>query len=334
MTPPFGSALGAGPEFDLIRSVLSKFGGGGQDGIVGPGDDAAVFRTDASTVVSTDLTIEGVHFRANWLTPREVGYRATAAALSDLAAMAARPIGILLSLAVDVERAEVWIPALADGANEALGDVGGVLLGGDLSRTPQGGPVMIDVVVLGETDSPVTRSGAQPGDSLWVTGRLGRSALALSEWEAGRTPTGAVRERFVRPTPRVQEALWLNERAQINAMIDISDGLASDVGHIAAASGVQVEVDASHLPLVDELMHGTGSEEARMVAANSGEEYELCLTSPGGELEALSVAFEARFAVPLTRVGKVKTGGGVRFLGIDSDTFASGHDHFRPRPRT
>ena len=164
--------LGQGAEFDLIRAALANSGEMPPEVRVGPGDDAAVVGLSEDVVVSTDLTIEGIHFRAEWLTPREVGYRAVAAALSDLAAMAARPVGVLMSVGVDVDRASAWVAALAEGAREVLDHTGGALLGGDLSRTPRGTPVVIDIVAVGQSSTPVTRAGAQPGDEIWVTGNL------------------------------------------------------------------------------------------------------------------------------------------------------------------
>ena len=184
--------LGPGAEFDLIRRLLIDPPGAFEGVSVGPGDDAAVLQVEGSVVLSADLTIEGVHFQRRWLTLPEIGYRAVATAMSDLAAMAARPVGVLVSLGLPAAEAAESGPALQDGIRDACVLCEAALLGGDVTSSP--GPLVLDVMVVGSVDQPTTRDGARPGDELWVTGVLGGAAAAVTSWEAGGDPDPAAVE--------------------------------------------------------------------------------------------------------------------------------------------
>jgi thiamine-monophosphate kinase len=301
--------LGPGPEFDLIRQFLAR----GSDAAaqmddavqVGPGDDCAVVDGIA---LSTDLSVEDIHFRRAWLEPEEIGYRAAAAALSDLAAVAARPVGILCSLACAADDAGALAPRVMDGLRSAAAGVGAALLGGDLARSP--GPLLLDVVAVGRVDRPVLRSGARPGDALWVTGELGGAAAAVLAWQRGAVPSDAARQAYARPRPRIGEALWLAERGLVHAMIDLSDGLAGDAAHLAAASGVRVVLEGTAVPVHPAAAHGACDAGLRLGLAG-GEDYELCFAAAEGAVEALADEFRETFGVPLTRVGVVEEGSGV-----------------------
>jgi thiamine-monophosphate kinase len=270
---------------------------------VGPGDDAAVL--EGGWVVSTDLTVEDVHFRRLWLTDVEIGYRAAAAALSDLAAMAARPVGALVSLAIPAgdgfEAARV-----SDGVREAVEGVGGTILGGDLSRSP--GPLMLDVVVIGRTSRPVARAGAEPGDEVWVTGSLGGSAAAVRVWTSGGEPPGSLRSLFARPTPRIDVARRLAASGTATALIDLSDGLAGDAGHLAAASGVAVVLEGDRIPVHPDAVGVFGETVALELALHGGEDYELCFTARPGTVDRSA-------SPPMSRVGRVVEGSGVSLEG-------------------
>lgn len=299
--------LGPGGEFALIRRMVGE-----QElppgVVVGPGDDAAVL--DGGWVVSTDMVVEGIHFRREWLTPEEIGYRGAAAGLSDLAAMAARPVGLLLSMALPPDEATTLGPALQEGARRAAGASGAVILGGDLSRSP--GLLVMDVVAVGQTDTPVLRQGGRPGDELWVTGVLGGAAGAVEVWKAGRSPSAALREAFAHPTPRVQEALWLQERGVLRAALDLSDGLAGDAGHLAAAGGLRVRLEPGALPLHPGLLSGDFSrQDAVRLGLHGGEDYELAFLAPPGAVAPLLPAFRDCFGLELTRVGRAEEGEGV-----------------------
>ena len=296
-------ALGPGGEFDLIRRFLAGQGEASPGVVVGPGDDAAVL--DGGWVVSTDLSMEDVHFRRAWLQDDEVGFRATAAALSDLAAMAATPVGVLVSMAFprggrwDVERVQ-------GGVRQAAALVGASVIGGDLSRSP--GPLVLDVTVVGRTHKVALRSGALPGDELWVTGALGASAAAVKAWEAGREPGPALRGAFARPLPRTEAAAALAREGVLHALVDISDGLAGDAGHLAAAGGVAVVVEVDRIPVAEAARAALGAHEALAAALHGGEDYELCFAAAAG---SVTPAVAEAVGLTLTRVGRVEEGDGV-----------------------
>lgn len=305
------NALGPGLEFDLIRRFLERSRTSGPHVLAGPGDDCAII-TGGRIAVSADLSIEGVHFRRDWIDPEEIGYRAAAAALSDLAAMAAAPIGILTSLGIPESDVPDVAVRVMDGVREAADLMDAALLGGDVARSP--GPLLIDVVVLGNTEHPVLRSGARPGDELWVTGVLGGAAAAVASWTAGETPEPSARAAFVRPKPRTREARWLAERGAMHALLDISDGLAGDAGHLATASGVKVVLDAESIPVhpaarrMDERDDpGSGLH----LALTGGEDYELCFAAPAGAVDKYKEEFETTFDLQIHKVGTIGAGHGV-----------------------
>ncbi len=176
--------LGVGSEFDIIRGLLGPEVPLPPGVLVGPGDDCAVL--EGGVVVSVDMTVEGVHFKREWISLEEAGFRAASSALSDLAAMAARPLGVFLSLAVGAHEVATAAGQVQAGAAEACRNVGAVILGGDLAESP--GPLVMDVTVLGRTSNPVLRAGCEIGDEVWVTGHLGGSAAAVALWSRGMTP--------------------------------------------------------------------------------------------------------------------------------------------------
>ncbi|NJD20767.1 MAG: thiamine-phosphate kinase [Gemmatimonadetes bacterium] len=315
--------LGPGGEFDLIRRFL---GGGGSlrpEVLLGPGDDAAVL--EGGWILSTDLTVEDVHFRRAWLTDEEVGYRAAAAAVSDLAAMAAEPVGVLVSMAFPRDRG-VDVEAVQRGVRAAAEGVGASVLGGDLSRSP--GPLVLDLTVVGRPPAPVSRAGALPGDELWVTGRLGASGAAVILWRAGQEPPARLRSAFARPTPRVEAALALARAGVLRALVDLSDGLAGAAGHLAAAGRVRVVLERERIPLAEGVEAVLGPAGALEAALRGGEDYELCFASPPGRIDAETLAREA--GVALTRVGRVEAGSGVWLEETDGSSaplLKGGYDH-------
>jgi thiamine-monophosphate kinase len=317
-------ALGPGHEFDVIRRFLADLGEPPDSVEVGPGDDATVL--EGGWVVSTDLSVENVHFRRAWITDREAGGRATAAALSDLAAMAARPVGVLVSMAVQ-PLDDVDADAVLAGVREAAGAVGASVLGGDVSASP--GPLVLDVVVLGRTDAPVLRTGAVPGDEVWVTGVLGASAAAVLLWVRGDEPPMTLRQAFACPVPRVEAARGLAEAGALHALVDLSDGLAGDAGHLAAAGGVRIVLEEQRIPVAEAARAALGDEAALETALRGGEDYELCFVAPPGLVDASALG--ARLGLPLTRVGRVEEGEGVWLQGADGSVRPAGRggfDHF------
>ncbi len=323
--------LAPGREFDLIRTFYPRAHRPRGDVRVGAGDDCAVVAGDG-IALSSDMSVEGTHFRRDWLSPTEIGYRAAPAALSDLAAVAARPIGVLVSLAMPERDAGEPARQLMDGVREAVHAVGGVLLGGDLTRTE--GPLVIDVTAVGEVSTPVLRSGARVGDSLWVTGELGAPALAVAYLLEGTDPPPEVRLRFAAPTPRTAEARWLAERGVCRAMIDLSDGLAGDAAHIAASGGVRLILVEDAIPLHPSVAGLADPSEAFRLAVAGGEEYELCFAAAPGSVEQWREAFLHEFGLRLTRVGRVEAGEGVFLESITGvrPLSLAGFQHFRHQP--
>lgn len=309
-------SLAAGAEFDLIRRFLPHAPRFGREDVrVGPGDDCAVV-VGSGIALSVDMSVEGVHFRRDWLSPHEIGCRAASAALSDLAAMAARPIGVLVSVAVTAEDAGDFAVHLMDGVRDAVARVGAVVLGGDLTRSI--GPLVLDFAVVGECPNPVLRSGAQRGDDLWVTGELGASAVSIARLLRDEAPHPAGRARFACPVPRIPEAEWLHERGIPKAMIDLSDGLAGDAAHLSAASGVAVILDPGAIPIHEAVRADTaGAEDALRFAVSGGEDYELCFSAAPGAVEPHLDEWGAEFGIPLTRVGWIEEGEGVFRAGAE-----------------
>ena len=294
--------LGPGAEFDLIRRLIKSDDILPMGIALGPGDDAAVI--EGGWVISTDLCLEGVHFERAWLEDKEIGFRAVSCALSDLAAMAAAPVGVFISIAANEEEV---VESLQSGCRTAASEVGAVILGGDLSRTL--GPVFINVVVLGSTHRPGLRSGALPGNNIWVTGRLGATSTAVVVWQRGKEPPLKAREAFAQPSPRCTEACYLVEEGIANALIDLSDGLVGDLGHIAAASGVQIVLEEASVPVAPIALEVLGPEQATEAALYGGEDYELCFSAGPGAVDP--AYFKEHFGLELTRVGCVREGCGV-----------------------
>ena len=295
-------ALGPGAEFDLIRRFFREPQALPPEVTLGPGDDCAVI---GGLALSTDMSVEGIHFRRDWLSPREIGYRAAAAALSDLAAVAARPLGVLVSLAAPPADAGENAVAVMDGVRAAAAAVGAALIGGDVTRSP--GPLALDVTVVGACAEPVLRNGARPGDELWVTGELGAAALVVRRLLDDQPAPPEAWPRFAAPAPRTREALWLRERGVPRAMLDLSDGLAGDSGHLAAASGVAIVLDLARVPVHPAVRAGAGDPAAALwLALAGGEDYELCFAARPGAVPPLLPEFEREFGIGLARVGEVR----------------------------
>jgi len=304
-------ALGPGREFDIVRSLLDEWGKSAER----IGDDAAVLQVPAGEklVVSTDTSLEGVHFRRDWLNHFEIGYRATAASLSDLAAMGARPLGLLIALTLpEADRHEAR--TIATGIREGASAVLCPIVGGDLTA---GKTLALTITALGSVTRPLSRAGAKPGQRVYVTGQLGGPAEALKAWNAGKEPSERDRHRFAHPIPRIDAAIGLAERGATSA-IDVSDGLIADIAHVAAASKVCIEIDLARIPRLEGV--------SPLDAASSGEEYEIVVTAP--EIDV--VRFSSEFGLDLTEIGRVVAGRtGVQLLK-DGKRVAvpQGFDHF------
>lgn len=314
-------ALGPGPEFDRIRDIVRMLGPEGS----GLGDDCGLISArDGFLALSTDVSVEQVHFRLDWIQLGEVGWRSTAAALSDLAAEGAEPAGVLAAVTMPAAAAQSELLEVMSGVAAAAKSVGAPVLGGDLSS----GPVWsLAITVIGQTPTPVTRGGAQPGDHIWVTGALGGSRAALEAWRRGGQPEPGSRERYAHPEPRIAAGRWL-ARQGAHAMIDLSDGLAGDVGHVAAGSGVGLSIDLGLVPVAAEV-----AAEARRLgttpqqfAAEGGEDFELLVVLAPQFDEAAE--FAQASGIPLTRIGTVVKGSGVTFELAGRFLELSGFNHF------
>jgi thiamine-monophosphate kinase len=320
MTAP---RLGPGPEFDRVRRIAAALGARA----AGLGDDcAALVPADRVLVASTDVSVEGVHFRRNWLSLEEIGWRATAAALSDLAADGAAPAGVLVALTVPEGAEDADVVALMTGSGAAAAEVGAMVVGGDLSSGPAWSAA---ITVLGWTTEPVTRVGARPGDAIWVTGTLGAPRAALEAWRRGRQPDPAARQAFAHPVPQFTAGRWL-ARHGARAMIDVSDGLGADAAHLAAASGVAIALELDRVPVAPPAL-----DEARRLgiaaerfAAESGEEYQLLVALPESFGPDDVIAFGSAVGHRLTRVGRVDPGAGVRAALAGAAVALTGYDHF------
>lgn len=318
-------SLGAGHEFDRIRQIIAALGAhAGQ-----LGDDCAVLEPGPGKLVaSTDVSVEQVHFRRDWLAPEEIGWRATASAFSDLAAEGATPLAALVALVVPAGASDDLVTGIMRGAGDAAAAAGTVVAGGDLSR----GPVLaLAVTVLGTAVRPVTRAGAQPGDGLWVTGALGGARAALARLVRGEEPPAEARRAFARPEPRIAAGRWL-AACGARAMLDISDGLGGDAGHLAAASAVHLDIDLDLVPRtagVAEVAESVGVAPG-VVAGMGGEDYELLCALPAS-FDGVDVArFTAETGLPLTRIGWAAGGEGVTFRSGGAVVTITGYDHFRP----
>jgi thiamine-monophosphate kinase len=315
------SSLGSGAEFDRIRSIIQILG----ERAGGLGDDCALISAgDSFLAISTDISVEQVHFRLDWIDLREAGWRSAAAALSDLAAEGAKPIGLLTAVTVPTGAPETQLLELMAGVAAAAEFTKAQVIGGDLSA----GPVWsISVTVIGRVDVPITRAGAKSGDELWVTGECGGARVALETWRRGEEPSPAARARFAHPEPRIEAGQWLAAHG-VRAMIDVSDGIGGDAGHLSAASGVEIAIDLDGIP------QGPGVAEAAkrqkisagQFAAESGEDYELLAVLPSG-FEAQS-EFARDCNLALTRIGRVAEGSGVHFLSEGKHIEVSGFNHF------
>jgi thiamine-monophosphate kinase len=317
------TALGEGREFDRVRAIARSLG----HRAVGLGDDCALLPPGKGQLaVSTDVSVEAVHFRLEWIRHEEVGWRAAAAALSDLAAEGATPAGLLAAVVVPDSATDEQVTALMSGVGAAAESVAAPVIGGDLSS---GQCWTVALTVLGWTTLPVGRSGARPGDVLWVTGALGGARAALAAWRRGDEPSPEARAAFARPEPRIDAGRWLAAHGA-HAMIDLSDGLGGDAPHLAAGSTVALELTLDALPIAPaaaaEARHADIA--AERFAAEGGEDYELLAALPPEFGEAERLEFERQCCLSLSRIGTVGTGRGVRahLRGMPVDL--GGYRHF------
>ncbi len=303
-------------EFGLVEALTARFAQAGNV-ILGPGDDAAVVAVpDGRVVISTDVLVDGRHFRRDWATASDIGHKAAAQNLSDLNAMGGRATALTVGLALPPDLPVAWVLEMADGFAEECALVGASVVGGDITRSTE---LMIAVSVIGSVEgNPVLRSGARPGDVVALCGRQGWAAAGLAVLGRGFRSPRVLVEAHRRPEPPY-DAGDAGRRLGATAMIDVSDGLLGDLAHIAAASGVAVDVrrDAFDVP---EPLHAVG-------AATGVDPMQYILT--GGDDHPIAATFPPKTKLPpeWTVIGTVAEGEGVTVDGAPHEG-ALGHTHF------
>lgn len=323
-----------GTESSRIQLLRALFSGRHAQLELGIGDDAAILAgTEQSTVWTIDAAVENVHFRRDFLSMRQIGYRATTAALSDLAAMGASPVAILSSLILPSEISDDALRELAMGQKEAADAVSAVVAGGNLAR---GSELSITTAAMGVTPKALRRDGARAGDFLYVCGPVGFSYLGLCALLSGMPePSNAMIARaieaFRRPVAHVAEGLLARDLA--TAAIDISDGLSTDAGHLAKASGLLVVLDEKAIVSAElEQTAALLQKDALWAALSGGEDYSLLVTAPEAASQKMPAGFRRIGHCEALPEGALE--GGVMLLKHSGQRIlveASGFDHFRGR---
>ena len=301
-------------EFELIK-IITKTLSTGPQVLLGPGDDAAVLAVASGKVaVSTDVLVEGVHFRTDWSTGFDVGRKAVAASVADLEAMGASPLGLVVGFSAPPSTPMTWVRYFTQGLQQECEAASIPLVGGDITQAEK---IVLSMTVLGSVERAVTRSGAEAGQVVAIRGRLGWSAAGLAVLGRGfRSPRAVVEAH---KSPEVPYGAGVEAaRAGATAMIDVSDGLLGDLGHVAKASGVGIDVESAALEVAEPI---------RAVAAATGQDP-LGFLLTGGEDHALAACFSPD-AVPSgwSVIGRVQAGTGVT---VDGSTWegTAGFDHF------
>ena len=299
--------------------------------VTGVGDDCAVLRIcERLMLVSCDLFVENVHFRREYATWDEIGWKAAASCLSDIAAMGGQPMFVLVALGCPPDTKTNYIQMLYRGISAVVSRFGAVIVGGDTSVTQDG--IVLDITAIGQTvgNRCLNRKGARPGDALAVTGPLGLSAAGLHALQQGNGAP-ALRQAHNSPRPRVPEGQWLCSQPFAHAMIDISDGLAQDAGHICEASHLGVNIDPEKLVITPDLQAYCDEHSLDPMAfvLNGGEDYELAFAMDGEHAERAVEAFGNEFRTQVNVIGEFTTEwSGVRLGGEPLES--KGYAHFRP----
>ncbi len=322
-------------EFALIERLRRLVPVTGPGVVIGIGDDAAVVQVSGQVLATCDVQVEGVHFTRDLSMPPDIGWRALAVNLSDIAAMGGTPRYALVSLLLPPEIRVDVLDGVYTGLAEIASSHGVTVVGGNVSRTS--GPLVIDVTLLGEARRVLTRAGARPGNGVWISGSVGKAAAGLfllrhHEMRAPDADTLAAAYR--RPVPRVAMGQALARMRTVTAMIDTSDGTARDLLHITDASGVGVRLDLDRLPLAPGMAAAAraAGRDPTAWALGGGEDYELLFTADQG-FETSAAAVERAAGVPLTRIGEILRSEDGRWLargdGSRTPLVPTGWDHFR-----
>jgi thiamine-monophosphate kinase len=318
-------------EFELLARMRERLPASGPRIHLGSGDDAAVSLPGGATATSVDALVDGVHFRRNLASPAQIGHKALATALSDLAAMGAEAGEAYVVLGLPPDFSEDECIEMLDGMTALASATGTDLVGGDLTRASE---LFLTITVVGHSSDPaalVQRHGARPGDALVLTGEIGGAAAGLELLDEPRPGTdfafsaadgvGITKSameglvgRQLEPTPRLEAGRAL-ARAGATAMIDLSDGLGADAGHLARASGVKLAIEADAVPLsaaartLSELSEATDRDPWHLL--NGGEDYELLASLPPARLDEATSAVRGKAGIALTQIGEVRAGSGV-----------------------
>lgn len=332
---------GPNNEEEIVRLIASLAGEASDELRVGIGDDCAVLSLGAQTwCVTTDLLVEGVHFDRSFITPYDLGRRAMAANLSDLAAMGADPRWGFLSLGIGPEPISELLEGVIRGVSGMGHEYGLALAGGDTVRSPA---LLLNLCLMGrlDKDTAALRTGARQGDAVCVTGSLGASAGGLAWLKTGGPASDPVAldlvEAHLRPRPRVLAGRALCQSKRIHAMIDISDGLGTDLARLCQASQAGAEVAAAKLPVHPDAPGVAAhlGQDALEWALSGGEDFELLFTCDPSDVELLtSLADEAEPGLTVHQVGSITKGPGVTLidpLGDSREISFMGYDHFRPK---
>lgn len=320
-------------------SALGVFDQKLRRGWIGPGDDAAVIPPpEGGLAFAADLLVEDVHFRVSTSPPEDVGWKALAVNVSDMAAMGARPLACVVTLTVPESADPDWFTRLYAGFAQAEREFGCPIVGGDLSRGPN---ISISVAITGECGrrGPALRSGAKPGHLLFVTGAPGQSLAGLTLLERGINPSSESEKTCIashlRPSPRLAFGREAARRGLASAMIDVSDGIARDCQNLSIQSKVKVVVETELLPVSQALREVADAHDfdPRTTAMTGGEDYELLFTAHPKDEEAI-FDLAAATGLTVTRIGSAETGEGSVMLGADSEPLGAaplGFDHFSKR---
>jgi thiamine-monophosphate kinase len=335
-TPSSVADLGERAVIDLIRGRLPA---APPWVVIGIGDDAAVVEPARNTldVFTADALVEGVHFDRRFTPPAAIGHRAMAANLSDLAAMGATPRVALLSVALPGSLAADDLASLVDGLLALAARHRTHLVGGNVTRSP--GPLMIDITAVGSVRRrhALARSGARPGDDVWVSGAIGNAAAGLGMLAGGSAFAAseggeACTRAYLAPEPRVRLGGLLGRNRAASACVDLSDGLADGLVQLAGASGVGMEIDAQAVPVGAPAASWFASLgiDALRAALGGGDDYELLFTVPRRRRSRFEAVRRLTRDVPLTRIGRVTAEPGVWLVhGNDRDPVTGGYEHFR-----
>ncbi len=322
-------------EFGLIGKIKDKFEKLTPKAITGIGDDCAVIPLNEthSYVITTDMLIEGQHFLIDSVTPYELGHKTLAVNLSDIAAMGAKPYATLLSIALSSDITPEWCDSFIAGYHSLSAAFGVALIGGDTTSAPKGA-VAISVTAMGivPNNNIKKRDGAAIGDIIAVTSTLGGSSMALKMILANQEPPQELRQLHYQPNPHINEGVWLGKQQCVTSMMDISDGIASDLGHICTLSHCGADIELEKVPTHPKVLELCNSEgwDTTDFTLSGGEEYTLLLTVSKEHFAHLSKEYRDKFGATLYPIGRCCKGDSINFINSNGEnqSVTKGFTHF------